>query len=327
MSTDAIVTTGAGIRYVKESTYGTDPDSWTTTLDPLSYGGLIAKADKASSRGMNMGGARVRSRSILGRKNVPFSASHYLTYAGMGLLFSLGLGEPATTGPVGSKYTHTWELDSHPASATVAIVEGEALGSLTTQRREGHGVVITEFGIEGKSHDTVVVSLSGMGQAADAPASASAVTITNASDAYVEGFHSSNLSWNSRSDPFQSVRLTLPNAVNFRDRMQEQTTARPYGASLKDIRVVITMEKITTAYQVAQPAKTASDLVLTWTNPDNSDETFVITLENAEVEDCVSDASGPGILTETITFKPSESSSKTGLKIVLTNEDSSAEAA
>lgn len=327
MSEDAFRTAGAGVRYAKETTYGTDPGSWNITLDPLSYSGLITRPDKTARRGMNMGGSMVKRGDVPGRINVPFGASHYLTYAGMGLLFSVGLGDAVTTGPVGSKFTHTWTLKNDPVSFTAGIVEGEGLGSLSALRREGHGVVISELMIENAVHDTAIIDLKGMGQSADTQANASAVTITNADDTYIEGHHLGNISWNGRSDPCISVKLTVPHGASFRDRIQERTTARPYAVNLKEIEVEVVMEKITAAYDAASLADTKSDLVLTWTDPDNANQSMVLTLENAGVTVGGDDASGPSIINQTLIFRPNSSAGKTGLKIVLTNEDSSAEAA
>lgn len=123
------------------------------------------------------------------------------------------------------------------------------------------------------------------------------------------------------------MRLRVNHGVNFRDRIQEQTTARPYAVNQKTLEIEVVMEKVTTAYQVAQAAQTRADLTLTWSDPNNSNQVFIIVLENAEVESSESPGSGPGMLIETIRFSANTTSGKTGLKITLKNEDSSAEAA
>tara|TARA_R100001463_G_scaffold8569_6_gene26059 strand:- start:543 stop:1520 length:978 start_codon:yes stop_codon:yes gene_type:complete len=325
MSTNAIRSAGTVVRYVKESTAGTDPGSWTITLAALGAH-LQKKQARTARQTLYQGsGGLVQSGFIDGRTEVPWSASHYMTYKGMGLLLSLLLGDAATSGS--GPYTHTWDLEKDPKTATIGVVEGQGLGSLSTQRHEGHGCVVTSATLRAEAHGNMQLDLEGFGMSADAPAGAAGITVTNAAYMEVHGHHAGTLAWNGINYGLISLELTIPNGQVFRDALGSGGTLRPYSVNLKDVQLRVVMEKVGDAFVTGNQAGTSSDAVITFTDPVNS-HTLAITIHNAIAFDTDGGRKeGFSLIQETVIFKPQQDASDTGVSVVIVNDQASAEAA
>lgn len=327
MSTNAIRSAGTVTRYVKESTPNTDPGSWTITLAAL--GAHLQKKQAWTARQSLYQGAGglVPAGYIKGRTEVPWSSSHYLTYKGMGLLLSLILGTPGASSGSGP-YTHTWTTQKDPPTATIGVVEGQALGSLTTQRHEGHGCVVTSATIRCESHGNMEISLEGFGMSADAPANASSITVTNADYMEVHGHHAGTLSWNGSTFTIQSLEVTIPNGQMFRDALGSGASLRPYTVAQKEgLQMRVVLEKVSDDFVTGNTAGTSSDAVITFTDPVNS-HTLKFTLHNAFAFDTDGGVkSGFSLVRETVIFRPQQDSTDSGLAIEIVNDQATAEAA
>jgi len=332
MSANAIRNSGRVVRYVKEATAGTDPGgSFTITLAAAPTAKLQKKQEYRASQALYQGqGGLAPARHIKGRENIPWNASHYLRFKGQGLLWSLIVGAPAS--PVNNgdgTYTHKWDLDKDPATATLSVVEGDALGSLTTQEHEGHGCVVSSATVTIDAHDFARLAMSGFAMTADAPASAGAITLTDDSYNEIHGHMAGTISWNGASYNFISLELTIPINPIFRDVQGQAGTARPYAVNQKEIRAVVTMDKVGDVFTGGNTTETTSDLVLTYTDTaPNPDHTFTITLHNAIVVDSDGgNADGFGLIRERVTFAPQPDGTDSGLRITIVNDQSTSESA
>ena len=322
---DAIRSAGTVARYVKESTAGTDPGSWDITLAAISAHIQPKQAYNPKQTLYQGSGGLVPAGYAKGRLNVNWKASHYLSYKGMGVILSLMLGDAGTTTGAGP-YTHTWDIQKDPKTATIGVVEGEALGSLTTQRHEGHGCVVTSSTLRVESHSIMTVDLEGIGMSADATANSSSITVTNANYGDIHGHHAGTLSWNGNTYTLISLELTIPNGQGFRDQMGSGQTLRPYSTGLNELSMRAVMEKVDNAFTVGNLAETTSDAVITFT--DSNSHTFTITMHNAFAYDPDGGRKeGHGIIRETVVFRPQQDSSNSGLNITIVNDQATAEAA
>jgi hypothetical protein len=337
MSADAIRSAGSVAMYVKESTAGTDPGgAFTITIAALGQAKLEKKQERRASQASYQGqGGLMAARYYNGRENIPWQAAHYLTFKGMGLLWSLILGDHGTTAantPSAGVHTHTWDIQKDPKTATIAVVEGDALGSLTTQQFEGHGCVVSSAELSISAHEPAMLRLSGFGMSADAPTNASSITLTNDTYTEVHAHHAGTIAWNGSTYNFVSMRLTLPMGQIFRDVQGQAGTARPYSVNQREIRLTVVMDKIGNDFTGANTQGTESDLVLTYTDTAQSpNHTFTITLHNAEVLDSDGgNLEGYQLVRETITFAPkpdNSSGSDSGVRITIVNDQSTAESA
>lgn len=322
---NAIRAAGTVVRYVKEVTAGTDPASWTVTLSALS-GHLQPKQTYSAKQSLYQGsGGLVPAGYFKGRTELAWKASHYMSYKGMGLVLSLMLGDHGTTTGSGP-YTHIWDIQKDPKTATIGVVEGQGLGSLATQRHEGHGCVVTSSTLRVESHSIMTVDLAGIGMSADASATSAAITVTNAAYGDIHGHHAGTLAWNGSTYTLISAELTIPHGQGFRDQMGSGTTLRPYSTSQKEPTLRVVMEKVNNDFTVANLAESTSDAVITFT--DASSHSLTITMHNAFAFDPDGGRKeGFDLIRETVIFRSKQDGTDSGLRITIVNDQATAEAA
>lgn len=331
MGVNAIRTVMTAAEFASEAVaYGTEGASYTQALSLLE-GDISEELEQAARQDLYQGaGGLVPGGYIDGRNIAKARTRNYVTYKGIGLLWSAIMGSVATQNntPSAGLYTHTWTIAKDPSSLSVRLHEGDALGgTLVTQKRELLGALVDSVEISVEAHQNMEMAIDWMGQDATAPADSAGVTLTNSSYNLVHGAHAGTLSWNSVTYTLRSFRLRFKRAPLFRDRLGSGLTDRPYSVNLFEVEMEVTLDKVSQAFIAAQVAKTESDAVITFTDPATGTHTLAFTLQNARVKSATSPKSGFNLLQETVTFIPRATSSATGLKVVAVNNQSSAVAA
>lgn len=233
-----------------------------------------------------------------------------LTYKGLGMLIKAAVGSVTTSGG-SAPYTHTYNPSATLPSLTIDVQRGTG----SSEKFEGCMIstmtISCEAGAEARASFEII--------AETAAARASAITPTFGDGGQVFHFQSSELSFNSVDYKMRSMELTLDNKLERVNYLGSKITAQPQISDVREVTLTVTFDLEDNNLYNAQLAGTSSDVVVTFTSGDDS---FQITLRNAEITEYSDDVNSFGRIERTVTFF-GISGTNEALKIEIQNDNAS----
>jgi len=233
-----------------------------------------------------------------------------LTYKGLGMLIKAALGSLTDTGG-SAPYTHTYNPSATLPSLTIDVQRGTG----SSEKFEGCMVstmtISCEAGAEARASFEII--------AETAAARASAITPSFGDGGQVFHFQSSELSFGGSNYKMRSMELTLDNKLERVNYLGSKITAQPQISDVREVTLTVTFDLEDNDLYNAQLAGTSSDVVVTFTSGDDS---FEITLRNAEITEYSDDVNSFGRIERTVTFF-GISGTNEALKIEIQNDTQS----
>lgn len=233
-----------------------------------------------------------------------------LTYKGLGMLIKAAVGSVTTTGG-SAPYTHTYNPSATLPSLTIDVQRG------TGSSEKFEGCMISTMTISCEAGEEARASFEIIAETA--AARASAITPTFGDGGQVFHFQASELSFNSVSYKMRSMELTLDNKLERVNYLGSKITSQPQISDVREVTLTVTFDLEDNNLYNAQLAGTSSDVVATFTSGDDS---FEITLRNAEITEYSDDVNSFGRIERTVTFF-GISGTNEALKIEIQNDNAS----
>lgn len=244
-----------------------------------------------------------------------------LNYEGIGLLLQHILwGTPSTGSASGGLYPHTFLLAGTAPSAglTMEVVRGDGTAEVFEGCRITKAVFRCEAGGVWRVTLDIIAETSGGRVSAGTPS-----YTTNEIEALHH--HTSQFTWNSAAYDWKSVELTIDQKLSRRMLLGSLNTKDPKATGAPEFAARITREWEDDVLHAAYLADTESDLTFTLTG--DGSRTIAFTLEAAYIEDLSSPVNTEGVVDESLSFMGQAQGANTGVKVVVTNTQSSAVAA
>jgi hypothetical protein len=286
----------SAIAIAKETTFG------------VSAAGSFANYHRALSIGMAGKPAR-NPRPHLFHGDAGFPLSFYdgqieagggvkleATYDGLGLILEAALGElAASTGPVGTQYTH-------------AAVTSRTLPSYTVRAMKGTGTEETYLGckvnrltLSASAGEVATIEADWIAREIDGPTRAANGTtspVFGAGQTPILGHQLNGATWNGGALTPRDLSFVLDNRLDRRNKLGSQKTAEPVITGPREVVVRVTLDWESDTLWTALQAGTTGALSVVFTG--NGDDSLSIDLASAYVrsaEDPIEDA---GIVSQTV---------------------------
>lgn len=265
------------------------------------------------------GSTRNPTDLILASKDAAGSLRLIGRYAGgcLGMLLKHAMGAVSTSGS--GPYAHEFTLSGAlPAGLTVGVERGS--GGLGDEVLGGCKINRLQLTLETGKAMEVAVDLIGMNAAArtgDTPPSLTAL----ASRFKIEHTHAGTFSFDGNNYTAKRVVITIDNKLARVDELGTADSSEPSTTGMQEVTIEATLIARSDALQVAHLAGTPGDMAWTLSN---SPRSLAVTLQNAMITSYTDPVRGVGLIEQTVKFQGVGDDSDHGLKIVLTNADSSA---
>lgn len=314
---------GAAIGFGAESTWGTAVSrthwyravaiSLRQTLDKVGRGVLME-----SSGSRNMRGHYLKSQNAGGGVTI------LAGYEGLGLLLSHLLhGTPATTGPSGGLYTHTYKLGVNPPTGLTCEA---ILGAGTSLAEVFEGCKVNKGSLKISAGGLMSVDLDLIAETSGGMVAAGTPTLTT-NEYEVIHHQAGAMTWNSVSYKPISIEISPDNKLTRRQLLGSALTAEPTPAGFVEVMIKVEIELSGEAPYDDLLADTQGDLAVTFTDTAHGNRSFGITAHNCYLTDVSHAVTSVGIIKQTLTYRAESDGTDEGLAIVLTNAQSSAVAA
>lgn len=303
----------------EESTWGTavSRTHWYRLLSS-SIRRVVAKKQRET---LSEGGALVSVKHFIARDTVEGTIKLYATFHAMGLILKHAMwGTPATTGPSGGYYTHTYTLGgSAPTGGlTVEVLQGD--GSSIVYE----GVRIRGMKLTVAAEGVMEVELDVIGETSAAPGSAGVPSFTT-TETEIEAHMVGAIGWNSDSYIGHNFELSLDNKLDFRVKLGSKLTKDPKPTALREVMCSAGIDYEGDDPQNDYTGDVAANLTISGTSGTFS---FGITVHNAYLDKDEIGIESHGVVPEALAWRGQhvDANSK-GLEIVVVNTQSSATAA
>ena len=292
----------------EESTWGTAVAS--SVWRPLISGSLLRNVSRIPNTDL-MAGAAMPRRHFTESEEAGGSIELLATYDNVGILVKAALGALATTGA--GPYTHTYTMASTLPSLTMELIRGTATNS---EAFEGCKVASITFECSAGSEMTISAEIIAETAAARSAASTPSFSST---ETIVLHHQATAINFNSANYDLASFRLTLTNSIARRQLLGSKLTQEPLRSDFASVECAVTLEATDVLY-TALHADTQGDAEITWSSGADS---IVFTIQNAWISEASDPISGAGIVTQDVVFNGESDGTDHGLKIAITNAQSS----
>ena len=254
------------------------------------------------------------------QSTVKVSGSFKVTanFIGLGMLLKHAFRKtPATTGPSGADYTHTYTLQRATPTGGLTIEWVIGASGVT---RVAEGCRITKMMIEGKAGEVVFYTFEFIGQTT----AAGTPTTPTYSRSIVTHLHGSTLGWNSRTIGLRAFSFTLDHGLEPQYEIGSGLTLDMAPTKPTVITGSFEIHGHDASAVTEFLASTISNAVVAFTN---SALSMTITGQNGRItKDPVPATTGNGVLVATLDMAFFSDGTDEGLKIVIVNTQSSSTA-
>ena len=297
----------------EESTWGTPVAR--TNWRPLNSVSLSRKVTQVPRPDLKSdAGSAMRRGHFLSEEIVDGSASIICTYDNCGMLLKAALGTLADAGSGPSSYTHTYTLAaSPPTGLTVEVVRGTS-----TQSEVFEGCKVNGLTLAVAAGEAMMMDLDFIGQTGAARGSAGTPTYGSDENLILHS-QAGQFNFNSVNYDLRSMSLKVENSLDRRQLLGSVLTSEPVRSDFMSVTMDVELEAVDTL-TAALIAGTASDATITFTSGTRS---MAITAENAYLTTASDDISDAGVVSMSCSFVCESDGTNEGLKIVITNSDTS----
>lgn len=225
---------------------------------------------------------------------------------------------PSGSGP----YTYTYETGITVAGMSLQHVAGYS-SELSDNTRRFTGLVCTGFSIAVAAGDLVMIDSQWMGTGATEIQAISGTPAIVDSEQVIAAHSGATVSWNSQSLILNEATISVDWKMAEAPIVGAYFTAKPQHSGVPEIRIRAKVKVMSEALHDSFRAGDSSDWVMTLTGTGNNQ--MVITGQNARIVKCALTMSGPGEMYYDAEWMVRSGSSKSGLKITVRNDNSTAE--
>lgn len=266
-------------------------------------------------------GSRNRRTRYVEQDNAGGSFEILMGYEGVGLLLKHILhGTPATTGPVGSIYEHTYGLGINPPAGglTIEVIRGNG----TAEVFEGCRITKATFKLE--AGGLMRVSCDVISETSGGRVAAGTATYTpNEMD--IVHHEGGTVSWNSQNYTPKSLEFSIDNKISTRYLIGSKLTKDPKPSDFVEVTCKLDLEWENDNLNTGLTADLESDLSISFSGPGSRVLTF--NLHNAYIDEVSDPISAVGVVSQSATFRGQSDGSDEGLTIVIENTQTTATAA
>ena len=307
---------GASLGLGAESTYGT-PTARSNWI-PITSASLMRKVQRPLSPSLvGIAGSYVKRNIIEGAVEAGGSVSFLVEYTGLGLIWEHATGAtPSTTNP--SNYIHVYTIGALPVGLTA---EWNRSGQAGNVSQVFDGCKISRLGVSCRGPSDPLIAT------VDFIAEDAATLTTAGSPAYgtsgdlVVGWHGAGVDFGGASYKVIDFDVTIDNKLVRRPKLAGQLTEEPTRSDFAEITFRATIEWENNNLQAAYRAATASDLSIEFAS---GTDKLKFEVHNAVITDYDLTTTGPGVITQTVTWTGLSDGTDRGLEITATNDDASA---
>ena len=304
---------GTGLGYADESTHGTavSRDHWR----PLVSAGLQTQIEKQArpdllvSGGSPVSGGHHSVRSVSGGP-----VSLLATYNSIGELLKSALGVAATSGS--GPFVHTYTLGVDLPSLTLELLRGTGKSEIF------EGSKINQMVLSCSPGQPMQMDLDFISETSQARGTAGTATYTT--DLLILASHAGSLAFGGDTFALKSMRLTLNNNLERREKLGALESQEPNRSDFAEVILEVELDAVSGSNDTLLAdhlADTQGDAVITFTS---SPSIFEITVHNAYVVAASDPINGAGVISQSATLRGESDGTDLGLKIKVTNANSSA---
>ena len=294
----------------EESTYGTPV---STTVENRVFSVSMSRSqERERTTHLSQSSAAFAVNTFDGFEIAGGTIETPLTYKGLGMLIKAALGSASTSGG-SAPYTHTYNPSATLPSLTIDVQRG------TGSSEKFEGCMVSTMTISCEAGEEARASFEIIAETAATRASALSAP-TFGDGAQVFHFQSSELSFNSVNYKMRSLELTIDNKLERVNYLGSKLTSQPQISDVREVTLTATFDLEDNNLYTAQLAGTSFDVVVTFTSGDDS---FQITLRNAQITEYSDDVNAFGRIERTATFY-GISGTNEAVKIEIQNDNSSA---
>ena len=294
-----------------------EESTWGTAVSRTNWRPLISHDIKRSQTNVPREDLEIAASGSplgLGSANVAEEAGgpaeFYLTYEQAPFWFKHAMGGMATTGA--GPYVHTATLAALPTGLTLEVNRGSDANSEVME-----GCKINQLTIDFQASSRATMALDVMAETGATRGAKGSETI--AAGTYVFPHEASTLAWGGNTFTLKTMTIALNRSLERRDCFGTKFTAEPTQSNVATVTWACEIEYDEQIYLDHQ-AGTSGDAVITFTGTGNN--VMACTLENAKLDEPVGDGvPGPGRIMTAFTLTGYPDATKTGLKIVTTNDN------
>ncbi len=250
------------------------------------------------------------------REEVTGSIDLYASYERVGMLLKHAFGSAASTGS--GPYTHTYSPAALPTGLTAEAIRGSGSSevfvgvkvlswSMTVQPAQGQNKLALSLDLVGRSSGGRV----GAGSAS-----------YGASDAFVLGHQSGQISWNGQNYDYRRLTVRGSNGLETRFQSGSEQTDEPTEAQVRTYEIEAELEMNDENLSAAHIADTVADWSVTFTGGGNN--SLQVQGFNAYVSAYEDTITGHGIVMRRVTWRCQADPTDPALRVVVTNDDASA---
>lgn len=303
-----------------------EESTWGTAVSRTHWFRVVSSTVKRSVAKVPRGvlaessGSRNRRSHYIGTDDVGGTIVILMGYEGLGMLLRHAMhGTPATTGPSGSIYTHTFKLGTAPPTGglTVEVIRG------TGSAEVFEGCRISKMSWEIEAAGLMKVTLDLIGQTSAGPTSAGTPTYTT-NELDVIHHQCGTLSFNSATYTLKKFTVSLDNKLARRPLLGSKPTADPAPSDFTDVMFDAELEYEGDALLTALTADTESDAVISFSGVSSRSLSF--TVHNAYLDDADVPVNTVGVLPLSVKFRGQSDGTDEGLQIAIANTQTTATA-
>ena len=307
---------GSGIGAGNESTHGTAVAR--AVWRPVVSAGLQTQLEQAARPDLfKRGGSPISGGHHEVRKTTGGSVSLLATYNSIGLFLQAALGAAAVTGS--GPYVHTYTLAQDILSLTLELLRGNQAKSEIFE-----GSQISQMVLSCSPGQPMQMDLEFICETSQTRATAGSATYTAA--LLILASHAGQLGFGGANYDIKSMRLTLDNNLERREKLGSLTSQEPNRAGQGSVSLEVELDSVSGVNDTllaAQLAGTQGDVTLTFTS---SPSLFAITLQNAWIDSAADPINDSGVISQSVKFNGESDGTDLGLKIAITNANSSSTA-
>ena len=303
----------AALGIAAESTWGTAVSR--TVWFPLVRESMARKVTKTKIPVLSDGVLATQRAHFIERDEAGGTVEILCTYEGFGLLWQHAMGTVATGAPSGGIYPHTYtRAASLPTGLTMEIVRGNGSSEVF------EGCKISKMTVKIAAGGLMMVTLDIIGETSGGRASAGTPSYTTSRDLRVLHSQAGQFGWNSVNYDLFSLELSIDNRLERWYTLGSALTSQPQRTGYANITLKAELGWSSNAFNTALTADTEADGTITFTG--GGSRSIAITLQNAYIDDVSDPVDGPGILKQSATFIGQDDGTDAGLKVIVSNTQS-----
>ena len=309
---------GAAIGLGKEST-------WNSAVSRSVWRPLIS-ADLKSTRQLAatpnlIGAADINVRHMFPTAvEVGGSLEIEFAYRGVGMILDNAFGTSATTGS--GPFVHTYTLGNAPGTGlSIELVKG--LSEADAGRSEVFsGCRVSQLGISASVGELARLTAQIIAGGAAARGASPTPALSANYEPVLPSIQGGQFNFNSVNYDLISLDITINRGLSRRQEFGSLDTKQPTASNPIEVTATAVLRYSADTLYTAQLAETQSDATITFTGNGNSAMTF--TLQNCLITSASDPTNNFGDLTQTVELRALSDGTDKGIKLAITNDDSTA---